>query len=48
MRTMKGDKAAKQVSAATAAALVNPGDWVDYGQPLSRTEDDANANPNKH
>jgi hypothetical protein len=45
MRTMKGNKAAKQVSAATGAALVHPGDWVGYGQPLSRTEDDANANP---
>jgi acyl-CoA hydrolase len=31
MRTVKGGKAARQVSAATAAALVNPGDWVDYG-----------------
>jgi acyl-CoA hydrolase len=31
MRTTKGDKAAKLVSAATAAARVNPGDWVDYG-----------------
>ena len=31
MQTTKGHKAARQVSAATAATLVNPGDWVDYG-----------------